>query len=155
MIRGRVVSGWRLRTNPLLQSLERPYALKMTAKPERRNKIDRREKPRGGRRPYDVAGSAPLVLVVGNTQEREAECGTILSRLQFAVAPANDVADALRVIDAVRPDVIVAGPESAEHLRSDRTIALPVVEFDPAREDGDALVERIRRAVRTRRKTAP
>ena len=120
-------------------------------KPERRNTADRREKARGGRRPYDVAGLAPLVLVVGEAPERDSECGVILSRLHFAVAPATDVAEALRVIDAVHPDLIVAGPASAARLRSDRTISLPLVEFDAAREDGDALVERIRSAVRALR----
>ena len=116
--------------------------------PERRATADCRVKARGGRRPDDLAGLSPLVLVVGNAQERESECGVILSRLHFAVAPATDVAEALRVIDAVHPDLIVAGPSSAEHLRRDRTIALPLVEFDPAREDGDVLVERIRSAMR-------
>lgn len=123
-------------------------------KSERRSSADRRGKSRGGRRPYDVAGLAPLVLVVGDAQERESECGVILSRLHFAVAPATDVADARRVIDAVHPDLIVAGPASAEDLRRDRTISLPLVEFDAAREDGDALVERIRSAVRGRRSSA-
>ena len=116
--------------------------------PERRATADRRVKARGGRRPHDLAGLSPLVLVVGNAQERESECGVILSRLHFAVAPATDVAEALRVIDAVHPDLIVAGPSSAERLRRDRTISLPLVEFDPAREDGDVLVERIRSAMR-------
>ena len=77
----------------------------------------------------------------------------ILSRLHFAVAPATDVAEALRVIDAVHPDLIVAGPSSAERLRRDRTVSLPLVEFDPAREDGDALVDRIRSAMRVQRPT--
>jgi hypothetical protein len=122
-------------------------------KPERRGTADRRGKARGGRRPHDLAGLAPLVLVVGNARERESECGVILSRLHFAVAPATDVAEALRVIDAVHPDLIVAGPSSAERLRRDRTISLPLVEFDPAREDGDALVERIRSAMQVRRPT--
>lgn len=120
-------------------------------KPERRSTGDRRQRPRGGRRPYDVAGLTPLVLVVGDTQERETECGVILSRLQFAVAPATDVADALRVIDAVHPDLIVAGPGPADRLRRNESISLPLVEFDAAREDGDALVERIRSAIRTER----
>jgi hypothetical protein len=123
-------------------------------KPERRSAADRREQPRGGRRPYDVAGLAPLVLVVGDTQEPESECGVILSRLQFAVAPAIDVADALRVIDAVRPDLIVAGPGPADRLRRDGSIALPVVEFDATRENGDVLVDRIRSVIRTGRPAA-
>ena len=122
-------------------------------KPERRGTFRSPRQGEGRSRPYDIAGLAPLVLVVGNAQERESECGVILSRLHFAVAPATDVAEALRVIDAVHPDLIVAGPSSAERLRRDRTISLPLVEFDPAREDGDALVERIRSAMRVRRPT--
>jgi CheY-like chemotaxis protein len=121
---------------------------------ERRNTGDRREKPRGGRRPYDVAGFVPLVLVVGDSQEREAEFGTILSRLRFAVTPATNVAEALRVIDAVHPDVIVAGPGPADQLRRDASMSIPIVEFDAVREDGDALVDRIRSVMRTRRQTA-
>ena len=117
-------------------------------KPERRSTNDRRGKPRGGRRPYDVDGLAPLVLVVGDAAARDAGCGAILSRLHFAVAPATDAADALRVIAAVRPDLIVAVPAAADRLHRDSAISIPVVRFDAAREDGEALVQRIRRAIR-------
>ena len=116
-------------------------------KPERRSSGDRRRSARGGRRPYDAAGFAPLVLVVGDSHERQSEYGTILSRLQFAVVPATDVAEALRVIDAVHPDLIVAGPDPADRLRRDESVSIPVVEFDGTREEGDALVERITTAI--------
>jgi hypothetical protein len=133
---------------------ERQYALEMMGKPERRDRLDRRKASRGGRRPDDKAGSAPLVLVVGDPQERESDCCTILARLRFAVAPAADVADALRVIDAVHPDLIVARPAVAGRLREDAAISLPIVEFDAGSDRDDALLDRIRRAVTARRSEA-
>lgn len=116
--------------------------------PERRSTDDRRGKPRGGRRPYDVAGLAPLVLVVGDAEARDAGCGAILARLHFAVTPAANTSDALRAIAAVRPDLIVAAPDAANRLHREAAVSIPVVEFDAAREDSDALVQRIRKAIR-------
>ena len=96
---------------------------------------------------------APLVLVVGDPQEREPQCEAILTQLRFAVAPAADVTDALRVIEAVHPDLIVAGPDAAERLRGESSISIPVIEFSAESAEPDALLDRIRAAIRTRRPT--
>ncbi len=125
----------------------------MPSNSERRNGPDRRHVSRGGRRPHDEAGFAPLVLVVGDQHERDPQCEAILAQLRFAVAPAADVPDALRVIDAVHPDLIVARPDAAHKLRGEASISVPVLEFGAQSGDGDALLERIRDAIRTRRRT--
>lgn len=125
----------------------------MPSNSERRNGPDRRHVPRGGRRPHDEAGFAPLVLVVGDQHERDSQCEAILGQLRFAVAPAADVPEALRVIDAVNPDLIVARPDAAQRLRGEPSISVPVIEFGAQSGDGDALLERIRDAIRTRRPT--
>ena len=125
----------------------------MPSDSERRNRLDRRQAPRGGRRPHDEAGVAPLVLVVGDPQEREPQCEAILTQLRFAVAPAADVTDALRVVEAVHPDLIVARPDAADRLRGDPLISIPVIEFSAASGEADSLLERIRDAIRTRRPT--
>ena len=127
----------------------------MATKSERRKDADRRSAARGGRRPDDRVGFAPLVLVLGSPQERESECEAILARLRFAVAPATDVGDALRVVDSVHPDLIVAGPHAADRLRREPSISVPIIEFGGEIGDGTALIERIRDAMRVRNRTAP
>lgn len=91
---------------------------------------------------------APLVLVVGAGQQPAAESEAILARLNFAVAPIADAAEARRVIASLHPDVIVARPEDAKSLRDEA--AVPVVEC-PAGSDGDQLIERVREAIRQTR----
>lgn len=125
----------------------------MPSNSERRNRLERRQAPRGGRRPLDEAGLAPLVLVVGEPHEREPQCEAILTQLRFAVAPAADVTDALRVIEAVHPDLIVARSDAADRLRGEPSISVPVIEFSADGGESDALLERIRDAIRTRRPT--
>ena len=115
---------------------------------ERRTQADRRKSARGGRRPQDQPGSAPLVLVVGHGADPERESATILRECRFAVAPAADVPEALRVIDGVHPDLIVAGPEEAARLRA---TGLPIVEYTISNEPDGGLVERLRAAIRKHR----
>ncbi|HEY0876109.1 MAG TPA: hypothetical protein VGD94_21715 [Vicinamibacterales bacterium] len=120
----------------------------MASTSERRIGPDRRKAPRGGRRPGDREGFTPLVLVVGDGRDPQRESEAILRECRFAVAPAVDVPEALRVVDAVHPDLIVAQAQDAPRLRQS---GLPVVEYtgdDPS--DGD-LIERLRRAIRARR----
>ncbi len=123
----------------------------MSNTPERRSQPDRRRAPRGGRRPSDEAGFAPLVLVVGDREETSFQCEAILARLRFAVTPAPDVAGALVVIDTIHPDLIVAAPTTAERLRRETGTTIPIVEFNAESRDCEALVERIREAIRRHR----
>ena len=56
---------------------------------DRRFGPDRRKLPRGGRRPGDADGFAPLVLVADEDVESSGRCEAILAGLRFAVAPAR------------------------------------------------------------------
>ena len=53
----------------------------MSSTTERRQGSDRRKAPRGGRRPEDKPGFAPLVLVVGDGRQPEREAEAILALL--------------------------------------------------------------------------
>lgn len=123
----------------------------MSSTTERRQGSDRRKAPRGGRRPEDKAGFAPLVLVVGDGRQPEREAEAILAKLNFAVAPAADLAEARRVIDSLNPDLIVARAEDAERLRGEGTVQVPIVESGDQRREAEALVQRIRFALRQAR----
>jgi hypothetical protein len=120
----------------------------MASPSERRTQPDRRKAPRGGRRPDDRDGFTPLVLVVGDGREPQHESETILRECRFAVAPAVDVPEALRVVDAVHPDLIVAPAGDAPRLKG---TGVPVVEYSPDDPSGTQLVARLREAIRSRR----
>lgn len=63
------------------------------------------------------------------------------------MAPAIDLAEAKRVIGSLNPDLIVASADDAEKLRSDK-VSVPIVESRDHHRDADALVQRIRFALR-------
>jgi hypothetical protein len=110
---------------------------------------ERRRQPRGGRRANDVAGLAPLVLVLGRGESAVAQAETVLARLKFAVTTTGTVAEALRIMEGIRPDVVVAEPEAASRIRLEWPEHVPVVEMNTEmRENPDALVEAIREAIR-------
>jgi hypothetical protein len=89
------------------------------------------------------------VLVVGDGGAPQRESETILRELKFAVAPAADVREALRVLESLQPDLIVARQEDASKLRG---AALPVVEYSSEDAADGRLVERLRDALRGRRR---
>jgi len=110
---------------------------------------DRRRAPRGGRRASDVAGCAPLVLVLGRGETAVAQAETVLARLKFAVTTTGTVEEALRIMEGIRPDVVVAEPEAASRVRLEWPEHVPVVEMNgEMRDNPDALVEAIREAIR-------
>jgi CheY-like chemotaxis protein len=122
---------------------------------ERRFASDRRRFARGGRRPTDKAGLAPLVLVADDDPCNSAHCEEILVGLRFAVAPAHSVDEALRVMRLLRPNLMVAHlSETArleEELRSDPYGAdLPLITLDDGHPEAGALIEEIRRVLRAR-----
>lgn len=123
----------------------------MPSTSERRAGSDRRKTPRGGRRDYDKTGLAPLVLVVGDGHHPERESEAILARLNFAVAPAVDIAEARRVIESLHPDLIVARADDAAVLRKESGVKVPIVESRDDQREAEALVQRIRFALRQAR----
>jgi hypothetical protein len=110
---------------------------------------ERRRQPRGGRRATDVAGCAPLVLVLGRGETAAVQAEAVLARLKFAVTTTGTVQEALRILEGIRPDVVVAEPEAASRIRLEWPEHIPVVEMNgEMRDDPDALVEAIRQAIR-------
>ena len=120
----------------------------MTKTSERRASPDRRRAPRGGRRPDDLPGTTPLVLVVGNGGPPQRESEAILASMNFAVAPTADVGEALRVVEGLNPDLVVARPEQASRLRASGVVTAPIVEFTGEGAGEGALVELLREAIR-------
>jgi CheY-like chemotaxis protein len=123
-------------------------------KPERRQGPDRRHVTRGGRRPGDTQGYAPLVLVADDDPNSGARCVAILARLRFAVAPAHSVEEAIRVMRSLHPNLIVARlkDEAAlrEELQSDPSIGdIPILALTPDNDHPDNLIDEIRRVLGT------
>ena len=121
----------------------------MTQRENSRAGADRRSQPRGGRRPADVDGLAPLVMVVGDEAAVGDAVGAVLAKLKFAVAPSATVDEALRVLTTLRPDLIVAAHNDASRIR----LECPehhgvVVVTDGMRADAQLLVDEIRKALR-------
>jgi hypothetical protein len=120
--------------------------------PDKRQNTDRRQRPRGGRRAGDQQGFAPLVLLVDEDSDNGQRCETILAKLRFAVAPAHTLAEATRVMDALRPNLIVAHVSDPDALVRAAPPEIPVVVLDDALSGPDAMIGEIRRVLRTRAK---
>lgn len=130
----------------------------MTSTPDRRFGSERRRTVRGGRRPDDQDGFAPLVLVADDDAGSGARCEAILAALHFAVAPAHSSEEALRVMHALRPNLVVSHlrDEQAfkERLGADNaTAGVPIISVTPDIEAPEALVEEIRRVLRATRES--
>jgi hypothetical protein len=121
---------------------------------QQRRGADRRRQPRGGRRAGDIAGFAPLVLVADEDTHSRELCEAILAKLRFAVAPVDSIAKAADVVATLRPDVIVAHGRDVSPLeRAAWPTGVPVVAIDAEARDPEALVEKIRAAIRGRTRT--
>lgn len=118
--------------------------------PDKRHSADRRRRARGGRREGDQAGFAPLVLLVDEDADSGQRCEAILATLQFAVAPAQTVSEATRVMGALRPNLIVGHVSDPDALRRSVPEGVPLVILDEAMKGPEAMVEEIRRALRQR-----
>jgi hypothetical protein len=117
----------------------------MTRGTDLRGGADRRRQPRGGRRPADVDGLSPLVMVVGDHGAVGDATGAVLAKLKFAVAPSPTVDDALRVLTTLRPDLIVANADAAARIRLECPEHRAVlVVSDAMREDPYLLIDEIR-----------
>ena len=119
---------------------------------EHRQRPDRRKQARGGRRPDDRPGFAPLVLVADEESHSLEMCEAILAKLHFAVAPVNSVEKAVAVFETLHPDVIVAHAKDVMPLqRVAWPSGVPFVTVTEDMRDPNAVVEAIRRAIRTAR----
>ena len=118
--------------------------------PDKRQGADRRHRPRGGRRTGDQHGFAPLVLLVDEDVDSGQRCEAILAKLRFAVAPAHTLAEATRVMDALRPNLIVAHVSDPDALRRAAPEDIPLVILNEALSAPDAMIGEIRRALRKR-----
>jgi PleD family two-component response regulator len=121
--------------------------------PERRQGPDRRRMPRGGRRPDDNQGFAPLVLVADDDKDSGSRCEAILAKLRFAVAPAHNAEEAVRVMQVLRPNIVVAHLKDETKLRrqmeSEPAMAgVPILSLNDDTKDPETLVEAIRRVLR-------
>jgi hypothetical protein len=119
---------------------------------EHRRGPDRRSTRRGGRRDSDRKGFAPLVLLLDDNDDSNTRCEAILARLHFAVAPTRSIDEAKRVMDALRPDVIVARISDAATLRQATAADLPIVLLANDLLDPEVLIEEIRRELRAHKK---
>lgn len=113
---------------------------------------DRRREPRGGRRPSDRAGFAPLVLVADEDSESGDVCEALLATLRFAVARVDSVDKAVAVIGTLLPDVIVARARDVSPLqRAAWPSGVPFVTVTDGLRDPAALLDAIRQAIRNAR----
>jgi CheY-like chemotaxis protein len=128
----------------------------MSSNEDRRHINDRRSSPRGGRRPGDVQGYSPLILVADDDANSGARCVAILARLRFAVAPAHSVDEAIRIMTSLHPTLIVARLKDEAALREQMAIdpelgEIPIVTLTPDNEAPQLMIEDIRKALRAER----
>ena len=119
---------------------------------ELRQRPDRRREPRGGRRPGDTPGFAPLVLVADEDEASGDMCEALLATLRFAVARVDSVDKAVSVISTLLPDVIVARARDVSPLqRAAWPSGVPFVTVTDGLREPQALLNAIRHAIRSAR----
>jgi hypothetical protein len=91
------------------------------------------------------------VLIIDADEDSNSRCEAILARLHFAVAPTRSIDEARRVMEALRPNLVVARIADAAALRQVTGADVPVVLLEGDLLDPEALVEEIRRELRARR----
>jgi PleD family two-component response regulator len=127
----------------------------MGTEDKRRHTRDRRRFAREGRRDYDRDGYSPLILVVDEDLQNAARSEAILAALKFAVAPARSAAEALAIMRALRPNLVVAcvadpAGFTAELQRQELTRGVPVLVVTPEIASPESLIEAIREMLRSR-----
>jgi PleD family two-component response regulator len=120
---------------------------------DRRHENDRRTTPRGGRRPGDLQGYSPLILVADDDPNSGARCVAILARLRFAVAPAHSVDEAVKIMSSLHPTLIVARLKDEPALRAQMEHNpeigdIPILTLTPENDAPQIMVEDIRKALR-------
>jgi hypothetical protein len=90
------------------------------------------------------------VLLIGDDATVVEGSEAVLAKLRFGVTVSENVDDALRVMTALHPDIVVASPEDAPRIRMEVPEHLPVLVMTQAmRDDREALVEGIRELLRS------
>ena len=118
--------------------------------PDLRQRPERRRLPRGGRRPSDKPGYAPLVLVADEDSASGDMCEALLATRRFAVARVDSVEKAIGVLSTLVPDVIVArGRDVAPLQRAAWPSGVPFVTVTDGLDEPEALLEAIRQAIRS------
>jgi CheY-like chemotaxis protein len=122
---------------------------------DRRQGPDRRSSPRGGRRPGDIQGYSPLILVADDDANSGAHCVAILARLRFAVAPAHSVDEAIKVMTSLHPTLVVTRLKDEATLREQMAANpaigdIPIVTLTPENDAPQLMLEEIRRVLRSR-----
>jgi hypothetical protein len=144
--------GSRGKNGPTSSHMGNVIAFRRTNDPhDQRRGPDRRSTRRGGRRTGDQKGYAPLVLIVDDNPDSNARCEAILARLHFAVAPTRSIDEASRVMEALRPDIIVARIADAAALRRATAADLPIILLNDDLLDPEALINEIRHELRAHR----
>jgi hypothetical protein len=119
---------------------------------ESRQLADRRRQARGGRRPDDRPGFAPLVLVADEDAASGDMYEALLATLHFAVARVDSLEKAVTVISTLVPDVIVArGRDVSALQRAAWPSGVPFVTVTDDLSEPSAVIEAIRTAIRLAR----
>ena len=97
-------------------------------------------------------GYSPLILVADDDANSGARCVAILARLRFAVAPAHSVEEAVKVMEALRPNLIVARLKDEPTLRAQMAQNpaigdIPILTLTPENDAPQLLIEAIRKAL--------
>lgn len=97
-------------------------------------------------------GYSPLILVADDDAEAGARCVAILARLRFAVAPCHSVEEAVKVMDALRPNLVVARlrdePALRAHMKAHPAIGeIPMLTLTSENDAPQLLIEAIRKAL--------
>ena len=97
-------------------------------------------------------GYSPLVMVADDDPNSGARCVAILARLRFAVAPAHSVEEAVKVMEALRPNLIVARlkdePVLRQQMAANAAIGdIPIITLTAENDAPQLLVEEIRRVL--------
>jgi CheY-like chemotaxis protein len=98
-------------------------------------------------------GYSPLILVADDDANSGARCVAILARLRFAVAPAHSIEEAVKVMEALRPNLIVARLRDEPVLRARMTENpalgnIPVLTLTEENDAPEVLIEEIRKVLR-------
>lgn len=98
-------------------------------------------------------GYSPLILVADDDANNGARCVAILARLRFAVAPAHSVEEAVKVMEALKPNLIVARLKDESGLREQMAsnpaiVDIPLLSLTEENEAPQQMIEAIRKALR-------